>query len=233
MADTATINDLADEPVTAGEIAQRLGVSADRIRVVPSPGTATVDDWVVAVERKVNSICELVDGTLVEKAMGAWEADIATNLSTLLAMAADKQRLCRSLDFPLFKVLGADGMALVGRNGRVPDVALYRFEDVPNDRSRATARPPVLAIEVLSPSNSKRELALKRADYFQAGVATVWEADLDDRCVSVWSSETSMTLYRDNDSIAVDELPQLAVPVSAWLDGDLISHVASLLEAVD
>lgn len=233
MADTATINDVFDEPVTAGAVANRLGVSADRIRVVPSPGSATVDDWVVAVERKVNSSCELVDGTLVEKVLGAWEADIASDLSALLNVATDRQRAERGLGKPLFKALGADGMTLVGKNGRVPDTALYRFHDVPGDRSRATARPPVIAVEVLSPSNSKRELASKRADYFQAGVASVWEANLDDRCVAVWSNETSMTLHRDGDSIAVDEIPKLVVPVSAWLDGELIGHVASLLDAVE
>eukprot|EP01025_Chloroclados_australasicus_P023617 TRINITY_DN23902_c0_g2_i2.p6 TRINITY_DN23902_c0_g2~~TRINITY_DN23902_c0_g2_i2.p6 ORF type:complete len:107 (-),score=23.45 TRINITY_DN23902_c0_g2_i2:107-427(-) len=93
MSEAPTIDDVLERPLTAGAIAERLGVSADRIRIDPPPGTATVDDWVLAVERKIGGIPELVDGTLVEKAMGAWEADSALQLATVLAIASRKNEV--------------------------------------------------------------------------------------------------------------------------------------------
>ena len=49
-----------------------IGVPADRIRHRPVPGTATIEDW-LATEGDVPG-CELVSGTLVERAMGLWES---------------------------------------------------------------------------------------------------------------------------------------------------------------
>src|SRR4051812_27370135 len=63
--------------MTLADLRKRLGnIPLDRIRIHPAPGTATVED-VVDVERRENRSCELVDGTLVEKASGAREAHVA------------------------------------------------------------------------------------------------------------------------------------------------------------
>jgi hypothetical protein len=54
---------------TAADMQDRLGgIPLERIRMVPPPGTATEED-VLAVHDRTNRLCELVDGTLVEKAM--------------------------------------------------------------------------------------------------------------------------------------------------------------------
>src|SRR4051812_43837898 len=64
-----------DPPViTIGQLLQRLGdVPADRVRFTPTPGTATIDDLL----KPENKLCELVEGTLVEKAMGWKESYLA------------------------------------------------------------------------------------------------------------------------------------------------------------
>jgi hypothetical protein len=57
-------------PPTLVDLWKRLGkVPLERIWLDPPLGTATVDD-VIRVEAKYNRLCELVDGTLVEKAVG-------------------------------------------------------------------------------------------------------------------------------------------------------------------
>jgi hypothetical protein len=62
----------------------RLGnVPPHRIRFRPSPGTATLQD-VIDVERREGRLCELVEGVLVEKAMGFTESRLAIYVATLL-----------------------------------------------------------------------------------------------------------------------------------------------------
>ena len=58
-------------------------LTPERVRLVPPPGTATEQD-VVDVERRENRLCELVDGTLVEKAVGFYESRLALTLEEFL-----------------------------------------------------------------------------------------------------------------------------------------------------
>src|SRR5258708_1767086 len=55
------------------------GVPMERIIMDPWPGTATEADLLRFVERD-KRLCELIDGTLVEKPVGWAEAIIAVNL---------------------------------------------------------------------------------------------------------------------------------------------------------
>ena len=66
---------------TVAELLEHLGsVSPSRVRFQPCPGTATVRD-VIAIHLAENRLCELVDGVLVEKAMGFDESIYAVLLS--------------------------------------------------------------------------------------------------------------------------------------------------------
>src|ERR1700727_356976 len=58
-------------------------VPLERIIVDPPPGTATEADLLRLVERD-KRLCELIDGTLVEKPMGFWEGQIAAQLIGML-----------------------------------------------------------------------------------------------------------------------------------------------------
>ena len=62
---------------TMGDLLKRLGnIPAERVRLHPSPGTATEKDVLDVLDRE-NRPCELVEGTLVEKAMGYEESEMA------------------------------------------------------------------------------------------------------------------------------------------------------------
>ena len=77
------------KPQTMADWWKRLGkVPLERIRSDPLPGTATVDD-VVRIEAKENRHCELVDGTLVEKAVGFEESRVAVRLGQLINVFLD------------------------------------------------------------------------------------------------------------------------------------------------
>ena len=67
---------------------ERLGnIPAYRIRLQPSPGMAIEDDVIAALEAPRKRICELVDGVLVEKAVGWAESALTAYFSTLLGQS--------------------------------------------------------------------------------------------------------------------------------------------------
>lgn len=70
--------------ITLGEVVARLPeYPLSRIRIVPTPGTAQETD-VLRAHRANKSLCELVDGTLVEKTMGHKGSIIALLIATAI-----------------------------------------------------------------------------------------------------------------------------------------------------
>jgi Uma2 family endonuclease len=161
------------------------GVPADRIRFRPAPGTATVAD-VDRIRASEGILCELVEGVLLEKPMGA----LASRMAVYLAGLLNSYIIPRNLGF----VLGADGaLELLIDLVRIPDISFVRWKRISDGRMPTKPIPrvsPNLAVEVLSPSNTPGEMAAKRRDYFAAGVELVWEIDPERRTVTVYTSVT-------------------------------------------
>src|SRR4029077_10077178 len=63
---------------------------------------------------------------------------------------------------------------------------------------------PNLAIEILSKSNTSREMELKRIDYFTSGVQVVWEIDPEDRTVAVYTGIHDATDLTVKDTLTGD-----------------------------
>lgn len=185
---------------TLADLIDRLGgVPLDRVRFQPHPGTATIQD-VIDVDQQEDKLCELVEGVLLEKAMGAIESSLALFIGGLL----NAFLIQRNLGF----ALAPDGaVELTLGLVRVPDVSLIKWERVPG-RKRPTepipAVVPNLAVEVLSQSNTSSEMAIKRDDYFSAGVELVWEVDPVARVVNVFTSPTQFVTLQAGDSLTGD-----------------------------
>jgi Uma2 family endonuclease len=172
---------------TMADVLERLGnVPPERVRVNPSPGTATEKDVIAAWSGLDRRLCELVHGTLVEKTMGTKEAAVAAFVVHFLMTYLDSHD--RGL------VLGADGMfrlkiGLV----RIPDVAFISWARLPEGElpdEAIASRIPELAVEILSPSNTPPEMAMKVADYFSAGVKLVWLIDPKTQTAEEYTSPT-------------------------------------------
>jgi Uma2 family endonuclease len=70
---------------------------------------------------------------------------------------------------------------------RGPDVALYEDADHFRDlHPKYGEVPPILAVEVLSPSDTFKRVDKKIKEYLRNGVQVVWLADPDERTVSVY-----------------------------------------------
>lgn len=203
MATSTHIRTLADLQARLG------GVSLDRIRFHPPPGSATVED-VVNIHDREGRLCELVEGVLVEKVMGFNESNLACLIATILNAFV----IPRNLGI----VTGADGtMEILADLVRIPDVAFTSWGRLPG---RVRPRDPVpqvapdLAVEVLSRSNTAAEMRVKRADYVQAGVQLVWMVDPDARTVEVWTSPTQGVTLNSQDTLdGSNVLPGFSLPL--------------------
>jgi len=171
---------------TLADLHAQLGdVPLNRILLVPTPGTATEDD-VLAAREKDRRICELIDGTLVEKTMGYYESILAGLIAYLLHRHLE--------DHPAGKVLVPDGtLRILPNQVRAPDISFIardRLPPGPPSDHKIPAVAPNLAIEVLSEGNTPAEMQRKLREYFTAGVQLVWYVDPRNRTATAYTSPT-------------------------------------------
>ncbi len=203
-------------PETLAELMDRLGnVPLDRIRMIPVPGTATVDDVLRLCDREPKRLCELIDGVLVEKVMGHEEARLATWLGIHLGKFLEEH--------DLGIVVGADGPhRVLPEQVRFPDLAFIAYGNIPEEADPHTAVPswvPTLAVEVISKKNTKAEMARKLRDYFEAGVELVWYVDPPTRSVRVYRSPADCVTLTDADMLDGENvLPGFQVSIREWFD---------------
>ncbi|MGP0069388.1 MAG: Uma2 family endonuclease [Isosphaeraceae bacterium] len=166
---------LKDRPETVADLLRRLGnIPAYRVRLDPPPGTATEKDLIRNNESKFKTaICELVDGTLVEKPVGWEESAIAVLIGGYLNSFVRPRKLGT--------VLGADGMLrLVPGLLRAPDVSFLARGKLKRYEHGGEPYPSVaadLAVELISKGNTKSEIARKMVEYFAAGTRLAWVVD--------------------------------------------------------
>lgn len=181
------------EPETLAEIIDGLGVSSARIRWNPRPGTATEED-IFAVRAQFDRICELVDGILVEKGMSYRACLLESYLVEVI------NQFVRAGNLGL--VTGESGLLrLMAGLVRIPDVAFVAWARVPGGVVPDAPVPglvPNLAVEVLRPSNTAKEMARKRSEYFQAGVELVWIIDPATRTAECFTGVDRSTLLDES-----------------------------------
>ncbi len=182
---------------TLADLRRRLGgIALERIWFHPAPGTATEKD-VIEAEARENRLCELVDGTLVEKAMGFEESRLAGRLLSLINWYLEKHDLgiC----------VGADGMMRIAAGlVRIPDVSFVSWDRLPGRESPREPVPdlaPDLAVEVLSEGNTKAEMDRKVREYFDAGAILVWLIDPRKRTARVYSAAEKSSLIRADQAL--------------------------------
>jgi Uma2 family endonuclease len=197
---------------TLSTLLERLGgVSPSRVRLHPPPGLATAEDLIRLGESAKG--CELVDGVLVEKAMGYWEDKIGLYIGAmLLAFVAPRK---------LGSVTGGQGFLRLGeRLVRAPDAAFTSADRLAGQQAEPFPRAAFnLAVEVLSRGNTPGEMLRKRRDYFQAGVELVWVVDPPAESISVYTPaggvEAPVAVLRAGDTLEAGEvLPGFTLPVS-------------------
>ncbi len=188
--------------ITVSDLLSQLGdIPASRVRLHPAPGTATEAD-AVSVHDREQRLCELVDGVLVVKTVRYCESYIAATLIRLLGNFV--------VDRDLGIIAGADGIIQLAPGlVRIPDVSFVSWEKLPGRRLSRQPIPnlvPDLVVEVLSESNTPREMARKLDEYFSHGSQLVWLVDPETETITVYTAR--------HQSVVLD--------TSAVLDGDVV-----------
>ena len=198
-----------DKGLTLADLLDRFGpIPAERIRTNPPPGTATEQD-VIDIEERESRLCELVDGVLVEKTVGIYESNLASRLIYFLNAFV--------LKLELGVVTAPDGMMrLAAGLVRIPDVSFISWNQLPG---RRVPRVPIadlapdLAVEVISPSNTAREMERKREEYLAAGVRLVWYMFPEQQEVHVYTADRHDVLTIDHEISGGDVLPGFTLPL--------------------
>jgi Uma2 family endonuclease len=159
---------------TMADLLEGLGnIPPERVWFDPLPGAATEKDLIAVCSGVDRRLCELVHGTLVEKAMGTREAAVGGWVIHLIMTYLDRED--RGV------MLGANGMfrlqiGLV----RIPGAAFISWDRLPEgelpDEAIASCIPELM-VEVLRAGNTAQEMNMKVAEYFKAGVKLVWLID--------------------------------------------------------
>lgn len=195
---------------TLADLVDRLGgIPLHRIQLVPAPGTAVEAD---VVRRRM---CELIDGVIVEKAMSYFESRLAMVLVWYLETYLQANKLGY--------VVGPDAQTRVGRGRvRIPDVSFVSWSRVPDGRVPTEPIGPIapdLAVEILSPGNTRGEMEEKRIDLFAGGTLVVWVVDPDLRQAEVYlASGETRVIKIDENLEATDLLPGFSLSLKEWFE---------------
>ena len=118
---------------------------------------------------------ELIDGVLVVTPTPEWRHQVARDVLLGQLRAAAPRDV---------RVLGAPAAAIIDERSWVePDITVARKADFGD---KYLDRPPLLAVEVLSPSNRIYDLNTKFARYERAAIASYWVVDPHELRLVAW-----------------------------------------------
>ena len=143
--------------------------------------------------------CEYIEGELVPILPKSLEhGRIRTNLLLLLGLYIRKNQLGR-VDAP-FTGFRAGAHILV------PDIAFISTDKLPADRSKTFPIPPDLAVEVVSRTDIEYQIEEKVFVYLEAGTQLIWVLKPRSETVTIYRSETDITLLTLDDTLTCEEV---------------------------
>ena len=140
---------------------------------------------------------DLIEGRLVERPMtkrNRWHGRVESRLARLLDQWLD------TLPEPRGEIVSGETGFRIRRNPDTSvgiDVAYVSAEVIAAtpETSPYLEGPPILAVEILSPSNLHGEMVEKIRAYLDAGVALVWLVDPDFRTVIVYRPDGAPEMF--------------------------------------
>lgn len=157
---------------------------------------------------------EVVNGELVMSPKNNWSHGyICTRLSTALSNFSKMHRLGVVLD-------SSTGFWMFNRNCRAPDVSF-----VPKSRlttlgfkpreNRFFPGAPDLAVEILSPNNTRAEIDERLKDFFGSGTQIAWVINPDTESVEICRGLTQRKLVGSGGFLEVEDLlPGFRYPIA-------------------
>ncbi len=172
----------------------------------------TLDDYMTLDWPEDGRKLELVRGEVIEvPSPGTWHGYVQLKLIRLMANFAEEYRLGL--------VCGDNNSYVLARQPdtvRIPDASFIARDRVTLSFPPVWYFAPDLAVEVVSPSERRREIDAKVQDYLASGVRLVWVIWPDTQTVTVYTLDAEPhTLAADDALDGGDVLPGFAVSVAA------------------
>lgn len=99
----------------------------------------------------------------------------------------------------LGRVYTSDTGFQIGDRVLMPDIAFVSAARLPEDRRKAFAIPPDLAVEVVSPTDAQFRVVEKALTYLSTGTQLVWVIEPVAKTVTVYRSETNIKVLTRED----------------------------------
>ncbi len=173
--------------------------------------TYTVEEFfeIEDLPENVDKILELIDGEIVEKMASFTPSEIGINIAFALKLYLRENDIGR--------VTGeAGGYVMNAGNVFNPDVALILKARLPERPRRESPIAPDIAVEVKSPSDSKRGMRRKAEKYLASGTKIVWLVFPTEYVVEVYTPADveGQTISYDGVLDGGDVLPGFALKVA-------------------
>lgn len=134
---------------------------------------------------------EILHGELFVTPMPVkWHQRVAARLSGRLSNWCDAN--------PGWEYFATGGVYINQTTWLEPDLAVFRVSTHDDASDWRAAQPPLLVIEILSPSTAKRDRHRKRPAYLAHGVAEVWLVDIDARTFERWTARSEFPELHTN-----------------------------------
>ena len=164
-------------------------------------------------------IHEVVDGDLVMSPKNdPYHGDICAELSMALRAFAKARKLGRVWD-------SSTGFWMSNRNCRAPDVSfvsnerLHALDFQPKARKFFPGAPD-LAVEILSPNNTRRDIDERLRDFFASGTQIAWIINPDTESVEVCHAPDQRKLLAPGDDLEGEHLlPGFRYPIADLFKG--------------
>jgi Uma2 family endonuclease len=147
---------------------------------------------------------ELLDGELIHMPPATFRhAAIAKRFYNLLLTVLDDSRVWMETGYR------------IGKHWAQPDVSVIHQDQKRDDKYLLGA--PLLAIEVLSPGNTARQIERKLTLYFETGAAEVWVVDDRSKTMTVYRKQDRQVTRSSTTEAYRSDLVGIVIPVSEVL----------------
>jgi len=168
--------------------------------------SAEAFEQIALLPENADRLLELIDGEITEVVSNGKSSALGAYICGVMVVFARQNNLGY--------VTGADGGYQIGDERYIPDCAFVSKQRQAKPSSEAyNPIPPDLAVEVLSPSNTPEEIALKVDNYLRAGVVA-WVVNAETQRVIVHRPDAPPKIYGINDTLdGGNVLPGFTLPV--------------------